>query len=53
MASFGIFWTGQPKGGGGPGWGGGEVDGRECHVGSIVARGKGVAGGKAFVFNEK
>src|ERR1035437_1064833 len=29
------------------------LDGRELHAGSIVARGKGVAGGKAGVFNEK
>jgi hypothetical protein len=30
-----------------------RLDGRELHVGSIVERGKGVVGGRAFVFNEK
>jgi hypothetical protein len=29
------------------------LDGRELHAGSIVDRGKGVAGGKACVFNEQ
>src|ERR1035437_1816508 len=29
------------------------LDKRELHAGSIVARGKGVAGGKACVFNEE
>jgi hypothetical protein len=33
--------------------GGGRLDVRERHVGFIVARGKGVVGGKVFVFNEK
>ena len=30
-----------------------RLDGRGHHAGPIVARGKGVAGGTAFVFNEK
>src|ERR1019366_5567765 len=29
------------------------LNGRELHAGSIVAWGNGVAGGRAFVFNEK
>src|ERR1017187_3254975 len=33
------------------GWRG--LDGRELHAGFIVAWGKGAAGGRAFVFNEK
>ena len=30
-----------------------RLNGRECHAGSIVERGKGVVGGRAFVFNGK
>ena len=41
-------WPGRRARLGGGGW-----DGRECHAGSIVERGKGVVGGKVFVFNEK
>lgn len=33
--------------------GGGGLEGRECHAGFMVERGKGVVGGKVFVFNEK
>ena len=35
------------------GWCGSGVVGRELHAGLIVERGKGVVGGRAFVFNEK
>jgi hypothetical protein len=53
MASFRIPWFGEPKGRRRGRVGGREVDGRECHAGSIVALEKAVVGGKGFVFNEK
>ena len=53
MGWFGIFCIGTPKGGGGLGGEAGALDGRERHAGSSVARGKGVVGGRAFVFNGK
>ena len=44
---------GRQKGGGGLGGEAGALDGRERHAGSSVAQGKGVVGGRAFVFNGK